>query len=157
MLTSSGDATVLIVDPLPLRNLGLVGILNRLFQGIEGGVAFVMADDLDKWIQANRQCRVIIYNVGRGWVADYAHLKRIRVLQKRMTDVPLVIFSYNNSRKEVVSAMRAGAQGFLYAGTEIDLARQALSLVCEGGSSFCVTAQRARGRRPNNQLRSPAG
>jgi DNA-binding NarL/FixJ family response regulator len=142
MLTSSGNATVLIVDPLPLRNLGLVGIVSRL--SIEGGVAFAMADDLDKWIQADGQCRVIIYNVGGASVTDRTHLKRIRMLQKRMADVPLVIFSYNNSRKEVLSAMRAGVQGFLYAGTEIDLARQALSLVCEGGSDYSVAAQNRR-------------
>ena len=58
-----------------------------------------------------------------------------------MADVPLVIFSDNNSRKEVLSAMKAGARGFLYAGTEIDLARQALSLVCEGRSDYFAVAE----------------
>jgi DNA-binding NarL/FixJ family response regulator len=144
MWASSDDSTVLMVDPLPLRSLGLVGIVNRLFQGIKSRAVFVMPDDLDEWIQANHQCSVIIYNVGEASVADHGHLKRIRTLRKRMTDVPLVIFSYNNSRKEVLSAMKAGARGFVYAGTEIDLARQALSLVSEGGSNFSVATQKRR-------------
>jgi len=141
---SLDDAIVLIVDPLPLRNLGLVGIVNRLFEGMEGRVGFVMPDDLDKSIQANRQCSVIIYNVGDASVADHRHLKQIRMLRRRMPDVPLVIFSYNNSRKEVLSAMKAGARGFLYAGTEIDLARKALSLVCEGRSNYFAVAEERR-------------
>src|SRR5215475_8897928 len=144
MWASSDDSTVLVVDPLPLRSLGLVGIVNRLFQGMKGRAAFVMPDDLDEWIQANDQCSVIVYNVGEASVADHRHLNRIKMLRQRMTDVPLVIFSYNNSRKEVLSAMKAGVQGFVYAGAEIELARQALSLVCEGGSNFFVVAEKRR-------------
>ena len=140
----SDDAIVLVVDPLPLRSLGLVGIVNRLFQGMKGRAAFVMPDDLDEWIQANDQCSVIVYNVGEGSLADHRHLNRIKMLRTRMTDVPLVIFSYNNSRKEVLSAMKAGVQGFVYAGTEIDLARQAVSLICEGGSNFFAAAEKRR-------------
>src|SRR5262249_38182982 len=104
----------------------------------------VMPDALDEWIQANHQCSVIVYNVGEVSVADHRHLNRIKMLRTRMTDVPLVIFSYNNSRKEVLSAMKAGVQGFVYAGSDIDLARQALSLVCEGGANFSVAAQKRR-------------
>src|SRR5262245_43431984 len=142
MWASSDDSIVLVVDPLRLRSLGLVGIVNRLFQGGKGRAVFVMPDDLDEWIQANHQCSVIIYNVGEA--SDHRHLNRIKMLRTRMTDVPLVIFSYNNSRKEVLSAMKAGVQGFVYAGTEIDLARQALSLVCEGGSNFLAATGKRR-------------
>jgi len=144
MWASSDASTVLVVDPLPLRSLGLVGIVNRLFQGMKGRAVFVMPDDLDEWIQANHQCSVIVYNVGEASVADHRHFNRIKMLRQRMTDVPLVIFSYNNSRKEVLSAMKAGAQGFVYAGAEIELARQALSFVCEGGSNFFVVAEKRR-------------
>ena len=144
MWASFDDSIVLVVDPLPLRSLGLVGIVNRLFQGGKGRAVFVMPDELDEWIQANHQCSVIVYNVGEGSVADHRHLNRIKMLRTRMTDVPLVIFSYNNSRKEVLSAMKAGVQGFVYAGTEIDLARQALSLVCEGGSNFFAATEKRR-------------
>jgi len=144
MWASSDASTVLVVDPLPLRSLGLVGIVNRLFQGMKGRAVFVMPDDLDEWIQANHQCSVIVYNVGEASVADHRHFNRIKMLRQRMTDVPLVIFSYNNSRKEVLSAMKAGVQAFVYAGTEIDLARQALSLVCEGGSHFSAATEKRR-------------
>src|SRR5215472_7054903 len=91
MSISSDDAIVLIVDPLPLRNVALVGIMNRLFEGTKGQIDFAMPDDLDKWTEANRQCSMIIYNVGGASVADHRHLKRIRMLQMRMRDVPLVI------------------------------------------------------------------
>ena len=75
MWPSSDDCTVLAVDPLPLRSLGLVGIVNRLFQGLKGRAVLVMPDDLDEWIQANHRCSVIIYNVGEGSVADHRHFE----------------------------------------------------------------------------------
>ena len=40
--------------------------------------------------------------------------------------------------------MKAGVQGFVYAGADIELARQALSLVCEGGSNFFAAAEKRR-------------
>jgi DNA-binding NarL/FixJ family response regulator len=66
--------------------------------------------------------------------------------------VPLVIFSENESREEIISALKIGAQGVLYAGMNSELALQAFSFILNGGSYF---PSALRPRRPYSQ-RHPA-
>jgi DNA-binding NarL/FixJ family response regulator len=145
---SSDDSTVLIVEPLPLRNLGLVSVLDRLSPLRKFKIASLPPDDVEKWIRTDAKCCMIIYNVGGASVGDHKHVKRIRsLLRARSADVPLVVFSDSNDRKEVLSALKAGAQGYLHAGTDLHLAQQALSFILEGGSYF-PTSKARQGRRP---------
>ena len=149
---SSDDSTVLIVDPLPLRNLGLVSVLDRLSPMRKFRVASLPPDDAEKWLRSDTNCCMIIYNVGGASVGDHKHMKRIRsLLRARLGDVPLVVFSDNNDRKEVLSALNAGAQGFLYAGTDVHLAQQALSFILEGGSYFPTSKARQGRQTPTLQ------
>jgi len=142
---SSNDCTVLIVDPLPLRNLGLVSMLDCLSPLRNFKIASVAPDDAEQCIRADAKCRMIIYNVGGVSVDDHKHLKRIRsLLRARPADVPLVVFSDNNDRKEVLSALNAGAHGFLYAGTDVHLAQQALYFILEGGFYFPTKVRQGR-------------
>jgi DNA-binding NarL/FixJ family response regulator len=142
----SDESAILIVDPLPLRNLALVSVLDRLSPSRKFRVVSLVPNDAEKWIHSDGMYSMIIYNVGGASVDDHKHLKRIKALQARLAEVPLVIFSDNNSRSEVLAALNAGAQGFLYAGTDVHLAQQALSFILEGGSYF--SAARARRGRP---------
>ena len=96
---------------------------------------------MDRW---GRHCSMIIYNVGGASVADHKHLKRIKGLRARAAEAPLVILSDNDSREEILSALSAGAQGFLYAGTNAQLALQALSFIFKGGSYFPAAPQPRR-------------
>ena len=143
MSVSPDKSTVLIVDPLPLRNLGLVAVLDRLSGNRKFRLASLTPDDAEKWIDADANCSMIIYNVGGASVADHKHLKRIKALRAR-TAAPLVIMSDNDSRQEIFSALSAGAQGFLYAGTSVEMAQQALSFIFKGGSYFPAMAQPKR-------------
>jgi DNA-binding NarL/FixJ family response regulator len=142
--TDKSKSTVLTVDSLPLRNLGLVSILERLSSTRKFRVVSLMPDDAEKWIDNDGKCSMITYNVGCASVADHKHSKRIKTLRARAAEVPLVIFSDSNSRKEVLSALNVGAQGFLYAGTDVRLAQKALSFILEGGSYFPVQARLGR-------------
>jgi DNA-binding NarL/FixJ family response regulator len=144
MSVSPDKSTVLIVDPLPLRNLGLVAVLDRLFGDRKFRLASLTPDEAEKWIDADANCSMIIYNVGGDSVADHKHLKRIKTLRARTADAPLVIMSDNDSREEIFSALSVGAQGFLYAGTNVEMAQQALSFIFKGGSYFPAAAQPKR-------------
>ena len=64
MSKSSDKSTVLIVDPLPLRNLGLVSALGRLFPSRKFRVLSLVPDDAERWIHNDGKCSMIIYNVG---------------------------------------------------------------------------------------------
>src|SRR5262245_39425922 len=145
MVLSLVEPTVLIVDPLPLRNLGLVGVLDRL-SAKRFRLTSLTPDDAEEYIDTNHQCSMIIYNVGGESIGDHRHLKLIKMLRSHTTGTPLVIFSDSNDRKEVLSALNAGAQGFLYAGTNVHLAQHALSFILEGGSYFPSSAQLKRRR-----------
>src|SRR3984957_8252109 len=144
MSGSSDESTILIVDSLPLRNLGLVTLLDQLSGPTKFRLASLTPDDPERWIDSDAHCSMIIYNVGGASVGDHKHLKRIKGLRARAGEAPLVILSDNDSREEILSALGAGAQGFLYAGTNAQLALQALSFIFRGGSYFPATIQPRR-------------
>jgi DNA-binding NarL/FixJ family response regulator len=144
MSDSSDKSTILIVDSLPLRNFGLVALLDRLSGTTKFRLASLTPDDAERWIDEDANCSMIIYNVGGASVADHKHQKRIKGLRARAAEAPLVILSDNDSREEILSALGAGAQGFLYAGTNAPLALQALSFIFKGGSYFPSAAQPRR-------------
>ena len=141
------DPTILIVDPLPLRTLGLISVLDRLSEGKKCRVASLTPEEAERFIASDAPCSMIIYNVGGGSLADQRHARRIKSLRGHAAGTPLVIFSDSDTREEVVSAYTFGAQGFLYAGTKPQLALQALSFIFKGGSYF-PTAMPAKHRRP---------
>ena len=115
----------------------MVGVLERLSPYRKLKVSSLMADEAEKWFSAEAICSLIIYNVGGGSIADQRHLKNVRaLLRTRRGSPPLVVFSDNISRKEVLLALNAGAQGFIHAGTDVHRAQQALSLILEGGFHF---------------------
>jgi DNA-binding NarL/FixJ family response regulator len=135
MSGSSNEASVLIVDPLPLRSLGLAAILERLFKGDRCHIEAVSSpSDVGKLVGPSLPYRMIMYNVGGASVADTSHRKRIRML--RALGDPIVIFSDNDDPDEGVLALTIGAQGFLHAGTSAELARQALTFIFQGGTYF---------------------
>ena len=142
----SDEATILIVNSLPLRNLGLVTLLDRLSGTTKFRLASLTPDEAERWIDGATHCGMIIYNVGGASVGDHKHLKRIKGLRARAGEAPLVILSDNDSREEILSALGAGAQGFLYAGADAQLALQALCLFFKGGSYFPAAAQPRRRR-----------
>lgn len=145
MPESPDDSTIVIVDPLPLRTVGLMTVLDRLTEAKRSRVASLTPDEAERFIKSDSHCTMIIYNVGGASVADHRHARRIKSLRARAGSTPLVILSDSDSRKEVVAAFTVGAQGYLYAGANPQLALQALSLISKGGSYFP----------PNSQARHP--
>jgi DNA-binding NarL/FixJ family response regulator len=149
------DGLVSFIDALPLRSLGLVGILSRLDHLGFGGKTRIIShlpDAAERWIEAHANCEMLIYNVGGASIADRDNSQRIKALRAIAPDVPLVIFSESESREEIISALNVGAQGVLYAGMNSELALQAFSFILNGGSYF---PSALRPRRPYPQ-RHPA-
>ena len=143
---SPNESTIVIVDALPLRTVGLVTVLDQLTEAKGSRVASLTPEEAERFIQSDSQCSMIIYNVGGASLSDHGHARRIKSLRARDGSTPLVILSDSGSRKEVVAAFTAGAQGYLYAGTNPQLALQALSFIFKGGSYFPPSGQ-ARHRR----------
>ena len=146
MPKSPDDSTIVVVDTLPLRTVGLITVLDQLSEAKRSRVASLTPDEAERFIESDSHCSMIIYNVGGASVADHPHVRRIKSLRARAGSTPFVILSESDSRKEVVAAFTAGAQGYLYAGTNPQLAVQALSFISKGGSYFPPNGQ-ARHRR----------
>jgi DNA-binding NarL/FixJ family response regulator len=136
MPESPDDGTIVVVDTLPLRTVGLMTVLDKLTEARRSRVASLTPGEAEQFIESDSRCRMIIYNVGGASVADHRHARIIKSLRGRAGTTPLVILSESDSRKEVVAAFKAGAQGYLHAGTKPQLALQALSLISKGGSYF---------------------
>ena len=147
MPKSPDDSTIVVVDTLPLRTVGLITVLDQLSETKPSRVASLTPDEAERFIESDSHCSMIIYNVGGASVADHPHVRRIKSLRARAGSTPFVILSESDSRKEVVAAFTVGAQGYLYAGTNRQLALQALSFISKGGSYFPPNG-RARHRRP---------
>src|SRR5262245_38276560 len=142
-LDPSNDSAVVIVDLLPLRGLVLVSVLDRLFPTREFKVLSLAPREAEKWILTDGNCRMILYNIGGGSVGEHKHLKCIRTLiRQRVADVPVVVVADNNQPEEVILALKAGVQGFLYAGTNVQFAQQVLSFILDGGAYFPPTTSR---------------
>src|SRR5262245_48492170 len=155
IMTVSNRPVVLIIDALPLRSLGLVGILGRLDQlGFATNTRIIShpPDAAERWIEAHANCEMLIYNVGGASIADRDNSQRIKALRAIAPDVPLVIFSESESREEIISALNVGEQGLLYAGMNSELALQAFSFIFNGGSYFPSTLRPRRA----DQQRQPA-
>src|SRR5215216_5505855 len=141
MPKSPDDSTIVVVDTLPLRTVDLITVLDQLSEAKRSRVASLTPDEAERFIESDSHCSMIIYNVGGASVADHPHVRRIKSLRARAGSTPFVILSESDSRKEVVAAFTAGAQGYLYTGTNPQLALQALSFISKGGSYFPPNGQ----------------
>jgi len=130
------EPVVLIIDTLPVRSLGFISILNRLDHlavPTKAPVILHTPDEAGPGLDAGATCEMLIYVAGGASNADRDNLERIKALRALAPDVPLMIVSDSESRKEIISALNVGAQGSLYIGVNAELALQAVSLMLKGG------------------------
>jgi DNA-binding NarL/FixJ family response regulator len=132
MVGPNDERFVLIIDTLPLRHLNLVSILSHLDRPIGCGqlrLTLRTPDEIDQRIDPDKNCEMLIYNVGDASICDRETSQRVKALTTLAPDVPLVIVSDSESHGEIISALNVGAQGFLYAGTSVEIALQAFSFI----------------------------
>jgi len=137
-MTARGDEPdVLIIDRLPLRSLNLINILSHLLRSDACGqfrLILHTPDEIDQCIEPDKNCEMLIYNVGPASISDPETSQRLKALTTLAPDVPLMIVSDSECRGEIISALKVGAQGFLYAGTNIALALQAFCFMLKDRS-----------------------
>jgi DNA-binding NarL/FixJ family response regulator len=137
-VTASLDESfaVLSIDAEVLRSLGLVSVLDRLSGAKKLGLPTPAQDKAKRRPGADAYRKIVIYDIGGASVADPKHQKRIKALMLSAAEGPLVILSDHDSRDEIIGALNLGAQGFLCAGIDVQLALQALVFISKGGSYF---------------------
>jgi DNA-binding NarL/FixJ family response regulator len=151
MSMPSTEARLLIVDPRPLRRLGIAAVLYQIFEISPCHITAISSPmEAGELIGDSVTFRVIIYSVGAESVGDSKHRKGIKTLKELAT--PIVIFSDNATLKETALALSTGVRGFLHSGMAVDLAQQALSFILQGGSYFPSLQQSGSRRSLHNEL-----
>jgi DNA-binding NarL/FixJ family response regulator len=140
---------VLSIDAEVLRSLGLVSVLDRLTGNKKLSLPSLAQDKAKRPPGANAYRSLVIYDIGGASVADPKHQKRIKALRLGAAEAPLVIISDHDSREEIIGALNLGAQGFLCAGTDVQLALQALAFISKGGSYFPAVQPERHPTRPH--------
>jgi DNA-binding NarL/FixJ family response regulator len=140
---------VLSIDAEVLRSLGLVSVLDRLSGGKKLRLPSLAQDKAKSGPGTDGYRNIVIYDVGGASVADPKHQKRIKALRLSTAEEPLVILSDHDSRDEIIEALILGAQGFLCAGTDAQLALQALAFISKGGSYFPAVQPERHPTRPH--------
>src|SRR5262245_36221549 len=131
------NEAVLLIDALPLGSLGFIGALDRLNHlGDPNPVTLHTPDRATPWIDAHANCEMLIYVAGGARNAGCDNLERIKALRALAPDVPLMILYDSESREEIISTLKGGAQELLYVEAKAELALRALSFVLNGGSNF---------------------
>src|ERR1044072_3617465 len=136
--------TVLSIDAEVLRSLGLVSVLDRLSGGKKLRLPSLAQAKAKRGPAADGYHSLVIYDIGGASVADPQHQKRIKALRLSTDEGPLVILSDHDSRDEIIGALNLGAQGFLCAGIDVQLALQALAFISKGGSYFSADRKSTR-------------
>lgn len=135
-MTVRNEPVVLIIDALPVRNLGFISILNRLDHlavPTKAQVTLHTPDETGPWLDADATCEMLVYIAGGASNADRDNLERIKALRALAPDVPLMILSDSETREEIISTLKVSAQGFLYAGANAELAAHVFSFILNGG------------------------
>jgi two-component system, NarL family, nitrate/nitrite response regulator NarL len=135
-MTVQNEPVVLIIDALPVRSLGFIGILNRfdhLAVPTKAPVTLHTPDEAGPWLDPDATCEMLIYIAGGASNADRDNLERIKALRALAPDVPLMILSDSGTREEIISTLKVSAQGFLYVGANAELAAHVFSFILNGG------------------------
>ncbi|OYY83956.1 MAG: hypothetical protein B7Y12_12725 [Rhizobiales bacterium 24-66-13] len=127
---------VLIVDALPLRRSGIVGLLRDWAE--MHGVSLRDCDPADLESAADRHLAFSlgILSLGRLSVQDPVASEWMRHVQDFTLNAPLVILSDRSDPEEVTDAFRQGARGFVPTTTPPEVAKHALSFIMGGGTFF---------------------
>lgn len=137
MTARRDEPVVLLIDRLPLRSLNLINILTHLVRSDACGqfrLTLHTPDELEQCIDPDKNCEMLIYNIGPASISDLETSQRLKAFTTLAPGVPLVIVSDSEDRGEIISALKVGAQGFLYAGTNVALALQAFCFMLKDRS-----------------------
>ena len=147
-------AVVLLIDPRPLTR----DLLAKWLEASSGGFRVVAApslgDDADGGGRFD-EAELIVFSVGSADVTDAQVLDAIRLLGRRLPDVPIVLFAEREELAQVAAAVRHGVRGYISPGLSPEVAVEALRLIRAGGTFIPagVILQIAQHQRPQAEQR----
>jgi DNA-binding NarL/FixJ family response regulator len=137
MHNSSGKLRVVVIDPQKLRQAGLV----RLLAGwADANGLEVTTISRSEELLVGPDCAIVVLNVGGASLLEPDPQLWIKRVRTKVPDVPLVILSDREDRREILAAFGEGATGFIATSLDPSLALEALTFLLRGGSFFPLSA-----------------
>lgn len=130
------EPVIALVDTMEFRR---AGFLRLLHDWAETSNALLPAyESVASLLEANEgsRCKMVILSIGGMDVIHGDVLAQIEQLRNDLPQASLVILSDHTEPKQIVSAFRLGAKGFISTGTDPSVALRALSFILCGGSFF---------------------
>jgi DNA-binding NarL/FixJ family response regulator len=137
MLEHHNRLRVVVIDHQRLRQAGLVRLLEEWADSKGLSVATITAP---KELDLGPNCAIVVLNVGGDSVTEQESHVWIRRVRTAVPDVPLVILSDREERREILAAFEQGAKGFIATSLDPSLALDALTFLLQGGSFFPLSA-----------------
>jgi DNA-binding NarL/FixJ family response regulator len=94
-------------------------------------------------IDTDSLCCIVILSIGADSLKARETVRILKVIRALWADVPLVIVADTEDPSEVSAALCSGADGFIFSGTEPQLALEAFTFILKGGSYFPPSAIRS--------------
>ena len=131
---------ILLIDKAPLRRAGLSLLLGS-WAG-EKGCVFEVAEAVPSADQLRPPARadLVLLSVGATPASAPEVAEAIAELGRRVEGAPVVVLSDRESATDVVSAIKAGARGFVTAQMDPPAMFRALRFIGSGGTFFPATA-----------------
>ncbi len=130
------EPVIALVDAMELRRAGFSCLLqewaklNEASFPVYDSVATLLKDDVGP------RCKMVILSIGGVEVVDADVLTQIEQIRSELPHASLVILSDHKEPRQIVSAFRLGAKGFISTVTDPSVALRALSFIMCGGSFF---------------------
>jgi len=134
--TEAAGPIIALIDPMEFRRAGLSRLLEDWANTNE--ISILAFDSAAALAEANvgARCKMAILSIGGAPTNNTDVLLWIDQIRASAPHANLVILSDQKEPRQIVSAFRLGAQGFISTGTEPGVALRALSFILCGGSFF---------------------
>jgi RNA polymerase sigma factor (sigma-70 family) len=83
---------------------------------------------------------LVILDIGSGSLSDAWARECLQALNRRLSDVPIVILSDDGDSAQMMDALTYGVRGYITTGLSSKVAVEALHLVCAGGTFVPISA-----------------
>ena len=83
---------------------------------------------------------LVILDIGSGSLSDAWARECLQTLNRRLSDVPIVVLSDSDDATQMMDALTYGVRGYITTGLSSKVAVEALRLVCAGGTFVPISA-----------------
>ena len=134
------EPQVLLIDQNAFRRASYLSLLENWAQSLNVSVKAVKPDAAETELEKLSGCHLVLLNLGSQSIDEDGMRQLMKLLCALIPDTPLAIISDNTDPREVASAFRSGASGFIPTDLDPSVALQSFIFIMKGGAYFPPSA-----------------